>query len=202
MNKLSRAVVHEISRHWLTSSLLLQCLKFYLHFKLTLFLLHTITTLYTELPLRAYFSVDCASLLVLCRLPYNLPKEENGFSGSQFSKEFPACYGIRKLVTLLKASRHLSVPWARRIQSSSSSSVSPSIQHICFIAIWYFSPLYVSALKAVYFLQDSSTKPCIPVCIFVSFLSCHMPPLQFILLNILTHLCCTGKESYNVLILQ
>ena len=65
---------------------------------------------------------------------------------------------------------------------------------------YFILPLYLGLTSGL-FLHDSSTKPCIPVYIFVSFLSCNMPPLQFVLNNS-TNLCCTGKESYNVLILR
>jgi len=74
------------------------------------------------------------------------------------------------------------------------------LTYLLYIHFILFSPLYLGPTSCL-LLQDSSTKLCIPLRIFASFLSCHLPPLQFVLLNISTHLCCTGKESYSVLIL-
>jgi hypothetical protein len=44
---------------------------------------------------------------------------------TQLLKKFPAFYGTRRFITIFTTARHWSLSWARRIQSTSSHTVSP-----------------------------------------------------------------------------
>ena len=90
-------------------------------------------------------------------------------TGSQLVK-FPAFYGTRRLITAITSPRHLSLSWARLIQSMPPHPTS-----------WrsYCPPIYAWIFQVVSYPQVSPPKPWIH-------LSCpqyvlHTPPISFLL---------------------
>jgi hypothetical protein len=71
-------------------------------------------------------------------------------------KEFFTFYGTRRFITVYTRARHLSLSWARLIQSM------PPIQSLK-DPFLYYPPIYTWVFQAVYFPQVSPLKPCMHI---------------------------------------
>jgi hypothetical protein len=56
-------------------------------------------------------------------------------TGSQLVKKFPAFYGTRRFISTIRSTRHLSISWARSIQSMSPIPLTEYLS-------WYYPPIY------------------------------------------------------------
>jgi hypothetical protein len=77
-------------------------------------------------------------------------------AGSQLVKKFPTVYWIRKYFTAFTIARHLSLFWARSIQSMSPI---PLLEE----TFWYYPPINAWVFKVDSFPQVSPPKTCIYV---------------------------------------
>jgi hypothetical protein len=77
-------------------------------------------------------------------------------TGSQLVKKFPTVYWIPKYFVAFTIARHLSLFWARSIQSMPPI---PLLEEI----FWYYPPINAWVFKVDSFPQVSSPKPCIHV---------------------------------------
>ena len=65
-------------------------------------------------------------------------------TGSQLAKKFPAFYGNRRLTAALKSTRHLSLSWARSVQSTPTSQFLKSRLNIILLSMPRSSKLPIS----------------------------------------------------------
>ena len=78
-------------------------------------------------------------------------------TGSQLVKKFPAFYGTQNFITTFTSARHLSLSWARSIQSMPSIPLPEDLPY-------YYLPIYAWVSKVVSFPQVSPPKPCMHLC--------------------------------------
>ena len=94
---------------------------------------------------------------------------------SQIVKKLPAFYGTRRFITAVTSARHLSLSWARSIQS---------IHHIPLPEdpSYYFPPIYAWVFHVASFPQDFQPKSCM---LFPIRATC---PVHLILLYFITRI--------------
>ena len=100
-------------------------------------------------------------------------------TGSQPVKKFPASYGTRRFITAFTSARHLSLSWARMIQS-----ITPHPTSWRFI-VMLSSHLYLG-LPNVLFTLDFPTKILYTALLFPILATC---PVHLILLDLMTRVC-------------
>jgi len=95
-------------------------------------------------------------------------------TGSQLVNKFPTVYWIRKYCTAFTTARHISLFWARSIQSM------PPIARLE-EPVWYYPPTNALVFQVDFFPQVSSPKP---LCTSTFPHTCYMSRLSHMWLNI------------------
>jgi hypothetical protein len=96
------------------------------------------------------YNVCCISSMILTPWSTVLPEK---LTGPQLVKKFPAFYGTRRFITVYTTARHLSLSWARSIQTMTPI---PRLKD----PFYYYSSIYASVFQVVSFPQVSPLKPC------------------------------------------